>query len=160
MNLFIRKVRGKNMTKALIVYASQTGNTKFIAEAIAAGLRETGIEVNMMNANQVTGGTDLAGYDIYLFGSATYHHEMMQPMMKFLLLAEQAGLNGKTGSAFGAYGWSGEAPKKIQEIMEYRFGMDVTEEPLKIKVPASSELLRKASEEFGRKIGESAVAQH
>jgi flavorubredoxin len=147
------------MKKALVVYASQSGNTKRMAEAIADGLRETGIDVNMMDASTVTGETDLVAYDLYLFGSATYHHEMMQPMIKFLLFAERAGLSGKTGSAFGAYGWSGEASKKIQEIMEYRCGIDVPEEPLKIKIPVASELLRQASEEFGRKIGKLAAAQ-
>jgi flavorubredoxin len=147
------------MSKALVVYASQSGNTKKMAEAIADGLRETGVDVNMMDANDVTGETELVSYDLYLFGSATYHHAMMQPMMKFLVFAERAGLSGKSGSAFGAYGWSGEASKKIQEVMEYRCGMEITEEPLKIKIPVAAELLWQESKEFGRKIGKLAAAQ-
>ncbi len=34
-------------------------------------------------------------------------------------------LKGKMGAAFGSYGWSGEAPKLILEIMKYKFEMQV-----------------------------------
>ena len=32
-------------------------------------------------------------------------------------------LKGKVGAVFGSYGWSGEAPKLILEIMKYKFEM-------------------------------------
>jgi len=42
-------------------------------------------------------------------------------------------LKGKTGAAFGSYGWSGEAPKLVLEIMKNRFEMNVTEPPFLAK---------------------------
>jgi flavorubredoxin len=34
-------------------------------------------------------------------------------------------LEGKIGAAFGSYGWSGEAPKLILEVLKNRFGMRI-----------------------------------
>lgn len=51
-----------------------------MAESITEGLRATGVEVKAMDANDVTGESDLAGFDAYLFGSATMHHEVIQDM--------------------------------------------------------------------------------
>ncbi len=42
-------------------------------------------------------------------------------------------LKGKIGAAFGSYGWSGEAPKLILEIMKNKFEMQVVEPPLLAK---------------------------
>ena len=49
----------------------------------------------------------------------------MWGMGKMLKLAQEANLKGKVGGAFGAYGWSGEAPEKIYAIMKNTFGMDM-----------------------------------
>jgi flavorubredoxin len=53
------------------------------------------------------------------------------------LLEEAAGkgvnLKGKTGATFGSFGWSGEAPKFVVEIMKNKFEMQVAEPPLLLK---------------------------
>ncbi len=144
------------MAKAIVVYATRSGNTKAMAESIAAGLRETGIDATIIDADAATGESGIAGYDIYLFGSATQHGEMLHPMKKLLLIAERSNLQGKTGGAFGSYGWSGEAPEKIQEAMEYRCGMKMPENALRIKAPGSTEKLQQESRDFGQKIGRKA----
>jgi flavorubredoxin len=62
-------------------------------------------------------------------------------------------LKDKIGAAFGSYGWSGEAPKLILEIMKNRFAMNIIEMPLHIKyVPDSSGLDK--CREFGKRIAE------
>jgi flavorubredoxin len=142
------------MAKALIVYATRTGNTKLMAEAIAEGLQETGINVKIMDVNDVTSDSDLTGNDAYLFGSSTLHHEMTQEMQKLLVIAKKAPLEGKIGGAFGAYGWSGEAPKKIHETMEFTLGMEMADNVLRIKTPVALENLRQDSKTFGREIGQ------
>lgn len=142
------------MPKALVVFATRTGNTRMMAEAIAEGLGAAGVEVKVMDANDVAGESELAGFDAYLFGSATMHHEVIQDMQKVLAIAKKANLKGKTGGAFGAYGWSGEASGKIHEAMEFVNGMDVIDKPLKIQTPGSAESLRKSSEAYGREVGQ------
>ena len=87
------------MTKALIVYATRAGETRKIGELIAEGLRFSGIEVTMLDAAAVRQETDLQGYDTLIFGSATYHGEMLAGMKTLLFIAEKAGLEGKVGAA-------------------------------------------------------------
>ncbi|MDJ0831744.1 MAG: nitric oxide synthase, partial [Desulfobacterales bacterium] len=52
---------------------------------------------------------------------------------KMLFLAEKAQLNGKIGGAFGAFGWSGEAPERIYETMKNIFQMEMVSNPLRLK---------------------------
>ncbi len=141
------------MAKVLVVYSTKTGTTEAMAESLAEGLRETGTDATVIDAKDVKGELDMAGYDVYLFGSPTYHHEMIEDMKRLLLVAERADLQGKTGGVFGAYGWSGESLKKMHEKMEYRCGMEMLEDRLPMKVPIGDEALRRASREFGRKLG-------
>ena len=63
------------MAKALIVYVGRTGQTQKQAELIAEGLRISGVEADVVEAVAVRKEEDLAGYDAYVFGSATYHGE-------------------------------------------------------------------------------------
>ena len=46
---------------------------------------------------------------------------------------EAIDLSNKIGAAFGSYGWSGEAPNILFEIMKNRFNMDLVEPALRIK---------------------------
>jgi len=59
------------MAKALIVYASRSGQTKKIAELIAEGLRMKGMEVDMEEAHKIKSAEALNGYEAYAFVSAT-----------------------------------------------------------------------------------------
>jgi flavorubredoxin len=121
------------MGKALIVYATRSGETKNIAELIAEGIRIGGAEAEVKNSTDIKNASDLEGYDAYVFGSATYHGNMMQAMKKMLFLAEKANLEGKTGGSFGAFGWSGEAPDRIYDTMENIFKMDMVGNALRLK---------------------------
>ncbi len=121
------------MGKALIVYASRSGETKRIAELIGEGIRMQGSEASVVSVTEVKKVEDLAGYDAYVFGSATYHGEMMQGMKTMLFLAEKTGLEGKVGGSFGAFGWSGEAPGRIFDTMKNVLKMDMVNGPLMLK---------------------------
>jgi len=121
------------MSKALIVYASRTGATQKIGDLIAEGIRISGGEATLVNVTGVTKAEDLAGYDAYVFGSPTYHGEMMQAMKTMLFLADKAGLEGKVGAAFGAFGWSGEAPGRIFDTMKNILKMEMVSGPLRLK---------------------------
>jgi flavorubredoxin len=96
---------------------------------------------------------DLAGYDAYVFGSATYHGDMMQPMKTLLFLADKAQLGGKLGGAFGAFGWSGEAASRIFDTMKNVFNMTMVSQPLRLK-SAAGEGGAEVARKYGREIGE------
>lgn len=121
------------MSKALIVYASRTGETRKIAELIAEGLRMAGAEAELKDVKGVKNPDDLKGYDAIVLGSATYHGKMIQTMEQLLFIAEKANLENVVGGAFGAFGWSGEAPDRIYETMANIFKMDMTSNPLRLK---------------------------
>jgi flavorubredoxin len=121
------------MGKALIVFASRTGETKKIGELIAEGIRISGMEAELKNVNDIKSEADLKGYDAVVFGSATYHGKMIQSMEKVLFLAEKAELENKVGGSFGAFGWSGEAPDRIFDTMANIFKMNMVSAALRLK---------------------------
>jgi flavorubredoxin len=121
------------MSKALIVCATRTEETLRIGELIGEGIRMAGKEAVVVNANTINKETDLREYDAVVLGSATYHGDMLPVMKTILFLAEKAGLEGKAGGAFGAFGWSGEAPDRIYDTMLNIFKMDMVAAPLRLK---------------------------
>jgi len=66
------------MAKTLVVYATRTGETQKIGELIAEGIRFSGHEAMVSSINDIKSEKDLQGYDALIFGSATYHGDMMQ----------------------------------------------------------------------------------
>jgi len=141
------------MAKTLIVYATRTGDTRKIGEIVAEGLRSSGQQVNVVDVKDVKTEADLNGYDAYVFGSPTYHGDMMQAMKTFLFLAEKADLAQKVGGAFGAFGWSGEAPERIYDTMKNIFQMDMVDIPLLLKSVDLGGGISMA-QEYGRKIAD------
>ena len=121
------------MARALIVFASRTGETQSIANLIAEGLRISGHEAAVIDVKEIKKETDLEACDALVLGAATYHGEMMQQMKTMLFLAEKAQLEGKVGGAFGAFGWSGEAPGRIYDTMKHIFKMKMVGGPLSLK---------------------------
>lgn len=141
------------MSKAIIVYASRTGQTKKIGELIAEGIRLSGHEANVVNAKDIKQEADLQNFDAFVFGSATYHGDVMQVMKTMLFLAEKAGLEGKVGGSFGAFGWSGEAPDRIFGTMENVFNMDMVSGPLRLKSSSLGGGVQMA-QDYGREVAE------
>lgn len=140
------------MAQTLVVYSTRTGQTKKIAELIAEGIRFGGVEAKVMSVHEIKKESDLDGYDGYVFGSATYHGEMMQGMKTLLFLAQKAGLGGKPGGSFGAFGWSGEAPDRIYDTMKNIFNMDMVSGSLRLKSAALGGGIQMA-QDYGREIG-------
>jgi len=140
------------VAKVLIAFTTRSGETKKIAEYIAEGLRMAGHQVELKNTSDIPNEAGLAGYDGYLFGSPTYHGDMMNSMKTLLFLAEKAGLEGKVGGAFGAFGWSGEAPQRIFETMKNIFKMKMTGDFLRLKSVALEGGVQMA-QGYGRDLG-------
>ena len=139
------------MARAIIVYATRTGETKQIGELIAEGIRFGGHQAEVVDVKKVKKEADLEGYDAYVFGSATYHGEMLQAMKTFLFLTENAHLEGKLGGAFGSYGWSGEANDRIFETMKHILKMDMLGDTLRLKSSTLGGGIQMA-QDYGREI--------
>ncbi|PVX27274.1 MAG: FprA family A-type flavoprotein [Candidatus Bathyarchaeum sp.] len=137
-----------NTLKVLIVYYSQTGNTEKMARAIEEGAKSVvGIKVEV---KYFVRPEELEEADAIILGMPTYYHDIGIDMKNLLEGAskQEISLKGKVGAAFGSYGWSGEAPNMLTEIMKNRFGMDVIEPALRIKYNPDSKGLEEC-----RKLG-------
>ncbi|MCG6892532.1 MAG: flavodoxin domain-containing protein [Desulfobacteraceae bacterium] len=139
------------MPKALIVYATRTGETESIAQLIGEGLRMSGVETVVADVKDIRKESDLEGYDAYVFGAPTYHGDMLKAMKTFLFLAEKAQLEGRVGGAFGAFGWSGEAHERIFDTMKNIFKMKMVSGPLRLKASTLGGGLQMA-QEYGREV--------
>jgi flavorubredoxin len=142
------------MKKILVLYYSRTGNTEKMANAVAEGLQSGGnVEVELSFHVDTE---SLGAYDAILIGAPTYHHDMPVDFKNLFEEAAVQGLNlkGKIGAVFGSYGWSGEAPKLIMEIMKNKFEMQVVELPLLAKyVP--DQIMLNACRDLGKRVSES-----
>jgi flavorubredoxin len=141
------------MTKILILYYSRTGNTEKMAKAVAEGAKtvpKVEVELNYYVAPET-----LSNFDAILVGIPTYHHNMTVDMKMLFeeVAVRNVNLKGKIGASFGSYGWSGEAPKLVLEIMKNKFEMQVIEPPLLIRYTPDQTGLEKCKE-FGKKIAE------
>ena len=114
------------MKKVLIAYDSRTGKTEKMAEGIAEGVRMGGHEAELKKITQLKNEEEVAGYDAYVFGSPTYHRDMIGTMKSFLFLAQKANLAGKVGGAIGSYTHSGDEPAVVFDTMAHVFKMDMT----------------------------------
>ena len=141
------------MAKALIVYATRTGETEKIGNLIAEGVRFSGHEAQVVRVTDIKKEDDLKGYDALVLGSPTYHGEMVQGMKTLLFMAENSGLEGKVGGAFGSFGWSGEAPDRIFETMKNIYKMNMVSIPLRLK-SANLGGGMKMAQDYGREIAE------
>ena len=139
------------MAKALIVYATRTGETRQIGELIGEGIRFGGHQAEVVDVKTIKKEADLEGFDAYVFGSSTYHGEMLQAMKTFLFIAENANLEGKVGGAFGSYGWSGEANDRIFETMKHILKMDMLGDTLRLKSSTLGGGIQMA-QDYGREI--------
>ena len=121
------------MSKILILYYSRSGNTEKMANAVAEGAKN--VEHSDVTLSYHIEADELAGFDAIIIGAPTYHHDMPIDMKKLFEASESKGidLKGKTGATFGSFGWSGEAPKLLLEIMKNKFEMKVVTPPLLAK---------------------------
>lgn len=146
------------MPKILIIYYSRTGNTEKMAEAVVEGAKSVGnVDVELSFHVDVE---DLSGFDAVIVGVPTYNHEMPLDMERLFEDAAAKGisLKDKVGGAFGSYGWSGEAPKFILEIMKNKFEMLVVEQPLLAQYAPDEKTLDKCRE-LGKQVSETLMHQ-
>ncbi len=141
------------MPKILVLYYSRTGNTEKMAKAVVDGAK-TVPEVDVELAYYVTPEA-LSQFDAVIVGTPTYHHDMTLDMKMLFeeIAVKSINLKGKIGAAFGSYGWSGEAPKLVLEILKNKFEMQVTDPPLLIKYTPDQTGLEKCRE-LGMRIAE------
>jgi len=91
------------MAKALVIYYSRTGNTKKMAESVAEGIKNEGMEVVIKEAKDMDAG-ELLKYDAIAIGSPTYYGTMASEIKSLLdeSVEFHGKLDGKIGAAFAS----------------------------------------------------------
>jgi flavodoxin I len=114
------------MPRVLVIYYTRSGNTEKMAKAVAEGAKS--IQNVAVDLEYRIDAEELAGYDAILVGTPTYNTQMPIDFKNLFeeALAKHVDLKNKIGSAFGSYGWSGEAPQAVIEILK-KFEMRVIE---------------------------------
>jgi flavorubredoxin len=144
------------MLRILVFYYSRTGNTEKMAKAVAEGAKSA--DNMQVDINYFVEAEDLNSYDAIAVGTPTYHHDMPIDIKMLFEEASARGvaLKGKTGATFGSYGWSGEAPKLVQEIMKNKFEMNLSDGPLLAKYVPDQKALDNCRA-LGKRLAESLI---
>jgi flavorubredoxin len=120
--------------KLVVVYLSTQGNTKKMADAIAEGAEDRGIDAHSVSFYEADM-NELKDANAIALGSSTFWYKMHAPMEHFIeRMGKDLGdeLKGKVGAAFGSYGWSGEAPADIAKMLR-GLGMEVVDPVLRVQ---------------------------
>ena len=93
------------MSKAAVIFWSQTGNTEQMASAIAEGIREGGMECDLLNVAD-TNPTDAAAYAKIALGCPAMGAEVLEEdEFEPMFTGCEGKLAGKHIGLFGSYGW-------------------------------------------------------
>jgi flavorubredoxin len=157
---YLKEVSERSHKNILIAYVSAYGYTKKAAEFIAEGILETkGINVNITDIENIALDeleSKIVMADGILVGSPTINQNTLLPVYKLFALINPLRDKGKSGGAFGSYGWSGESPKIILENLRL-LKLKVFEETAAFKfAPGGSkeEFLRDFGRKFAQKLFE------
>ncbi len=143
--------------RVVVAYVSAYGNTRRMAEAIAAGVQEAGAQVLLVDAEHRQAETlldEIEAADALVVGSSTINADAIRPIWDLLSGLATLRLKGKVGAVFGSYGWSGEATSMLEERLK---GLK-----LKLPEPAVKAILVPTAEDLAgcRELGRRLVAQH
>lgn len=155
-----------NTKKTVVVpYVAAYGYTQVLAEKITEGIKAAGdIEVNlfdMVTADQAEVLDQLYWADGILFGTPTILGEALKPIWDLTTSIYPVTHGGKIASAFGSYGWSGEAVPHMMERLK-QLKMKVYGKGLRVRFKPSDAQLAEAFEfgyNFGRSVLEGAVVE-
>lgn len=91
------------MAKILVVYYSQSGNTKKMAEAVVEGIKQEAVEVNLQDIKAVQP-RELLEYQGIIIGSPTYYGTMAYQLKELFdgSVSFHGKLEGRVGAAFSS----------------------------------------------------------
>ncbi len=150
----------KPAPKAVVIYDTMWGSTATMARAIGEGLAEGGLQVKLLNmslAHRSDAITELLEAGALVVGSPTMNNNMFPPVADVMTYIKGLKPRNLVAASFGSYGWSGEAPRQIREMLT-DLGLNVVEDPIRINyVPDNKDL--EQCRALGLELAEATVRQ-
>lgn len=145
------KPKGKR--RAHLVYASAYGCTRQLAQAAARALAAEGFAVSStdVTVDQTCTSAESANEaELLLVGAPTINRDAPKAVWDVLACIDAVNTKGKAAGAFGAYGWSGEAPGMLHtRLQQLKFA--TPEAPFRVLFTPTGEDLA-AMEDYARSV--------
>lgn len=145
--------------KLIVVFASMTGNTEEMADAVAEGIRAQGAEAVLKDVFDANA-SELTDYDAVLLGAYTWGDgDLPDEFLDFYDEMDDVDLSGKPSAAFGSadssYPEFGKAVNLLEEKLQ-SCGAVLAAEGLKVELNPS-EQEKEACRELGRRVAAAAA---
>ncbi|MBS1370567.1 MAG: FprA family A-type flavoprotein [Lentisphaeria bacterium] len=142
--------------RAVVAYSTMWHSTERLADALADGIRASGVEVKVMDLHvndRSAVMTEVANCGLMAFGAPTMNNQVFPDMADILCYVKGLRPKNKLGFAFGSYGWSGEGGKQIKAALD-EMGAEQPHELFQVKYMPTAEDLKKIHE-IGESLGRS-----
>ena len=155
VGLYAHWAQLKPTSKAVIIYDTMWHSTCQMAKAYAEGLMAGGACVRQLPlsaSHRSDVATELLEAGALLVGTPTLNGNMFPTVADCLTYLRGLKRSHLIGTAFGSYGWSGEATGQVQQMLE-EMNVEIVTDPIRVQyVPDEQELQQCV--EAGRQIGE------
>ena len=151
----------KPTRKAVVVYGTMWHSTEKMALAITEGLLAGSIEVKLMSmdaCHRSDVAYELLDAGALIVGSSTLNNNMLPGMADILTYLKGLKPKNLLGAAFGSHGWSGEAPRQIQEVLS-EMKVELVGDPIQTRHCPDQEVLARCCD-LGRLIAEKLHEPH
>ena len=120
---YLSWARAYKENRITIIYDTIWGGTRIMAESIAKGIRQSDPEVTVSVLNVATADKNDVATEVFrskaiMVGSPAHNKKILTAMAGILEELSGLAFKGKKAAAFGCYGWSGEALKRLDSILE------------------------------------------
>ncbi len=139
--------------KAVVVYDTMWNSTATMARAVCEGLSGCGIAVRGMSmdaSHRSDVATELLEAGGFAVGSPTMNNNIFPTVADVMTYVRGLQPRHLAAAAFGSYGWSGEAPRQLHDMLG-EMELDAVSEPLLVKYVPDDEALA-ACRELGETI--------
>jgi len=112
---------GKTEPAVTLIYGSMYGNTERMMNAVAEGISQAGVSVEVFDAGRTHVSYILPSLwtlSGVMIGAPTYEGALFPPVLDVLNHAAIKRIMNKKAAMFGSYGWSGGAVRNAQQVIE------------------------------------------
>ena len=104
-----------------LLYGSMYGNSELMMNAVAQGVSEAGVGVEVFDVARIHSSYILPSLWVrqgVIIGAPTYEGSLFPPMAQILDMASRKRIRNRKAAYFGSFGWSGGGEREVQRLTE------------------------------------------